>query len=59
MVVLGPTRPPFQWLLGALSLAVRRQTCETDHTSPSSAEVKNTWNSASTPPIHLHGVMLN
>jgi hypothetical protein len=37
---LGPTQPPIQWVLGALSLEVKRPGCEADHSSPSSAEVK-------------------
>jgi hypothetical protein len=37
---LGPTRPPIQWVLGALSLGVKRPGREADHSPPSSAEVK-------------------
>jgi hypothetical protein len=36
----GPTRPPIQWITGALSLGVKRQERETDHSPPSSAEVR-------------------
>jgi hypothetical protein len=36
---LGPTQPPIQWVPGALSLVNRPQR-ETDHSPPSSAEVK-------------------
>jgi hypothetical protein len=36
---LGPTQPPIQWALGALSLGVKRPGCEADHSPPSSAEV--------------------
>jgi hypothetical protein len=32
---------------------------EADHSPPSSAEVKNAWSYSSTPPIHLHVVVLN
>jgi hypothetical protein len=32
---------------------------EVDHLSPDSTEVKNTWKYTATPPIHLHGVVLN
>jgi len=32
---------------------------EADHSPPSSAEVKNAWSYTSTPPICLHGVVLN
>jgi hypothetical protein len=36
---LGPTQPPIQWVPGALSLEVKRQGREADHSPPSSAEV--------------------
>jgi len=36
----GPTHPPIQWVMGALSLGVKRSGRETDHLPPSSAEVK-------------------
>jgi hypothetical protein len=52
---LGPT----QWVQGALSPEVKRQGREADNSPPTSAEVKNTWLSTSTPPILLHGIMLN
>jgi hypothetical protein len=32
---------------------------EADHSPRTTAEVKNTWIYTSTPPIHLHGVVLN
>jgi hypothetical protein len=38
--VLGPTQPLIQWVPGALSLGVKRQGREADHSLPSSAEVK-------------------
>jgi hypothetical protein len=37
---LGPTRPPIQWVPGALSLGVKWPGREADHSLPSSAEVK-------------------
>jgi hypothetical protein len=37
---LGPTQPPIQWVPAALSLRVKRLGREGDHSSPSSAEVK-------------------
>jgi hypothetical protein len=37
---LGPTQPSIQWVPGALSLGVKRQWREADHSLPSSAEVK-------------------
>jgi hypothetical protein len=46
---LGPTRPPIQWVPGALSLEVKRLGREADHSPPSSAEVKNAWSYTFTP----------
>jgi hypothetical protein len=37
---LGLTQPPIQWIPVALSLGVKRPRRETDHSPPSSAEVK-------------------
>jgi hypothetical protein len=37
---LGPTQPPIQWVPRALSLGVKRPGSESDHSPPSSAEVK-------------------
>jgi hypothetical protein len=37
---LGPTLPPIQRVLGALSLGVKRPGREADHSPPSNAEVK-------------------
>jgi hypothetical protein len=37
---LRPTQPPVQWVPGALSLGVKQQGREADHSSPSSAKVK-------------------
>jgi hypothetical protein len=51
--------PLIQWVPGALSQRVKRPKRETDHSPPSSAEVKNAWNYTSTLPIRLHGVVLN
>jgi hypothetical protein len=56
---LGPTQPPIQWVLGALSLGIKPPGCEADYSLPSSAEVKNAWSCTSTPQIHLHGVVLS
>jgi hypothetical protein len=44
---------------GALSVGVKRQGREADHSPPSSAKVKNVWSCTSTSPIHLHGVVLS
>jgi hypothetical protein len=41
----GPTHPPIQWVPGDLSLRVKRSGRETDHSPPSSAEVKK-WRGA-------------
>jgi hypothetical protein len=38
---LDPTQPPIQRVLGAFSLGVKRQGHEAEHSTPSSAEVKN------------------
>jgi len=43
---------------GAFFLGVKWPGREADH-SPPSAEVKNAWSFASTPPIRLHGVVLS
>jgi hypothetical protein len=56
---LGPTQPPIQWVLGSLSLRVKRPGREANHSPPSSAEVKNAWSYTSTSPISLHGVVLS
>jgi hypothetical protein len=37
---LGPTQPPIQWVIGLISLGVKRPKRETGHSPPSSAEVK-------------------
>jgi len=38
---LRPTQHPIQWAPGALSLGVKQLRCRIDHSSPSSAKVKN------------------
>jgi hypothetical protein len=43
----------------ALFRGVKRQDCEVDHSPPASAEVNKTWIYTSTPPIRLHGIVLN
>jgi len=52
------SQPPIQWVPGPLSLGVKRQEREANHSPPSSHEVKNTWIYAFTPPIRLHGVVI-
>jgi hypothetical protein len=46
----GPIQPPIQRILGAISLELKRPRREADHSPPTSAEAKNTWIYASTPP---------
>jgi hypothetical protein len=48
--VLGPTRPPIQWVPGALSPVIKGLGHEADHSPPTSAEVKKTWIYTSTTP---------
>jgi hypothetical protein len=52
---LGPTQYPIRWVPGAVSLGVKRPWRKTDHSLPSSAEVKNAWSYTSTP---QHGAQL-
>jgi hypothetical protein len=52
------THPPIQWVLGDLSLGVKRPGREVDHSPPTSAEVKKMWIYTSTP-ICFHGIVLN
>jgi hypothetical protein len=41
--------PPIQWVLGVLSLGLKRLDREADHSPPSSAEFKNALRYTSTP----------
>jgi hypothetical protein len=52
-LTLGPTRPPTQWVLGALSPGVKLLGREADHSPPSSAEVKNAWSYIFTHPYFM------
>jgi hypothetical protein len=45
--VLGLIRSPIQWVLGNLSLRVRRSRRDAFHSPPSYAEVKNAWSCTS------------
>jgi hypothetical protein len=55
---LGLTLSPVQWVPGPLSHGVMRQRRETDHSPPSSVEIKN--GGAIPPfPICLYEVVLN
>jgi hypothetical protein len=38
---LGPTQPPIQWVVEAVSPGITQQRREADHSSPFHAEVKN------------------
>jgi hypothetical protein len=40
-LALGPTQPPIQWVSGFLSQGVKSPGRVADHSSPSTAEVKN------------------
>jgi hypothetical protein len=42
-----------------LSLGVKLPGREADHSPPSNVEVENAWSYTSTPPIRIHGVVLN
>jgi len=44
---------------GLFPWGLKRPGREADHSVPSSTEVKITWNYTSTPPVRLHGVVLN
>jgi hypothetical protein len=55
----GAHPPSFPVGTGALSLGVKWLGHEADHSPPSIAEVKNVWSSTSTPPVHLHGLVLS
>jgi len=57
--VLGATKPPIHWVPGDISVGVKLLERESDHSPPSSAEVKNACNYISTSTIHLYGVVLS
>jgi hypothetical protein len=46
---LGPIQPPIQGDTWVLSLGAKRPGREPEHSTPSSAEVKNAWSYTSTP----------
>jgi len=48
-----------QWVSEALSLGVKLPERKANHSTPSSAEVKNVWIFTSTPPIRLNGMVLS
>jgi hypothetical protein len=56
---LEPIQSPIRVVPRVLSAGVKQPGSGAEHSSPFSAEVKNAWNYTSTPPIGLHGVVLN
>jgi hypothetical protein len=52
--ILGPTQPDIQWTPG-----VKWPGREVDHSPRTSAKAKKTWIYTSTPPMHLHGIVLS
>jgi hypothetical protein len=60
-VLTGSGAHPTSYQMGAggCCLGVKRPGREAGHSSPCSVEVKNTWSCTATPPIRLHGVVLN
>jgi hypothetical protein len=54
-----PTQLPIQRAPEALSLQLKWPGREADHSHPSNAEIKSEWSYASTPPIHLQGMVPN
>jgi hypothetical protein len=55
---MGPTQPPIQRVPEALSLRVERPRRESNHSCPSSADVKNSSSYASTPPYVFKALYL-
>jgi hypothetical protein len=55
---LGPSSL-IQWLLEIFTLEGKQPGHEADHSPTSNSKVKNSWSYTSTPPISLHGVVLN
>jgi hypothetical protein len=58
-MALEPTQPPIKWVLGTLSLGVKRPEREADHSPPSSFEVRNELSYTSTFSLRLHGVVFS
>jgi hypothetical protein len=58
-LALGPNQTAIHWVLGALSLGLKRPGSESDHSPPSSPEVKEYVKLYLHSPIHLHGVVLS
>jgi len=53
-LALGPTQHPAEGVPGTLSMGVKQQWQETDHSSAFRTGVKNEWSYTSTPPVCLH-----
>jgi hypothetical protein len=56
---LGPTQPPIQCVPGALFLGVKQPGREADHSTPSSAEVKECVELYLHSSVQIHGVVLS
>jgi hypothetical protein len=56
---LGPTQPPIQWVLRALSPGVNRSARDANHSPSPSTKVKNARNYTSIPPIRLRCMVLS
>jgi hypothetical protein len=50
-----PTLEPTQWVLGVLSLRIKRSGRDAYHSPPSGATVKNSWTYTSSPPCAFTG----
>jgi hypothetical protein len=58
-MVLGPTQPPVQWVLGSLSLGVKWPGVKLTTHLHLVPRLKNVWSYTSTPPVHLNGMVLS
>jgi len=58
-LIPGPTDPLSNGHGTLFPPEVKQPDCEADHSPPSSAEAKYAWSSTATPPVHLHGMVLN
>jgi hypothetical protein len=57
---LGPTQPPIQWVLGALSPGVMWPGRDDEHLPATSSEVKNRWIYTPTPTyVFLASCLIN
>jgi len=54
------TQLPYRfWVPEALTQKIKRPVFKANHSPPYSAKIKNEWSYTTTPPIRLHGVVLN